>query len=232
MPVRSATKSLSRALVHSASSYAHGGRNDRPPRAASSWLEMHEAVSGQRSRRPSRTPRARAARGVAASTNAAARLARRGSVRRWCGSGGATALATSEATGLRGRALATAGVASVRGVGLRSDAHCTNIAVASHRYLALVIFTESLARIETSHAMLGTQCHCATVSAAARVAILPAAAVELETIQANMLLHKIGSLLGSAPAGQAPRVRGRLCRATVVHHAVGRRRQLSRRCGA
>ena len=46
----------------------------------------------------------------------------------------------------------------------------------------------------------------------------------------DMLLHKIGSLLGSAPAGQAParrlygaRVSGRLCRASF-RHAVGRRR--------
>ena len=164
----SATKSLSRAPVQSLSSYAHGGRNDRPPRAASSCDEMHDAVSGHRSRRPSLTPTARAARGVAASTNAAARLARRGSAdrdcaaidgvawRRWCASGGATALATSEATGLRGRALATSGAAADRGVGLRSDAHCSNIAVASNRDIVQAIFTASLARIETSHAALGT----------------------------------------------------------------------------
>ena len=120
----SATKSLSRAPVQSASSYAHGGRNDRPPRAASSWLEMHEAVSGQRSRRPSLTPTARAARGVAASTNAAARLARRGMAwRRGCASDGLVALAIAGAATRRGRALARAPVLGATAAAPCSAAH-------------------------------------------------------------------------------------------------------------
>ena len=116
----SATKSLSRAPVQSASSYAHGGRNDRPPRAASSWLEMHEAVSGQRSRRPSLTPTARAARGVAASTNAAARLARRGIQ---CRSDGLVALAIAGAAPVRGRACARAPVLGATAAAPCSAAH-------------------------------------------------------------------------------------------------------------
>ena len=176
---------------------------------------MHEAVSGQRSRRPSLTPSARVARGLA--TNAAAAAA-------------PTPRRRTTARGFAGDA------AAVRGVVLRSDAHRLKSFVncsAIQRCVYLRILTRLLRNLVDRASIFAA--HLAGCMHDAQAARRRDGATQ--KVKQDMLLHKIGNLLGSAPAGQAPA--RRLYGARVFGAALPRdgsaprgRLMLSRRCGA
>ena len=215
--LRSATKSLSRAPVQSLSSYAHGGRNDRPPRAASSCDEMHDGVSGQRSRRPSLTPSARAARGLATSAAAAAPTLRR-------------RIAHGFAV------LCGDAAAAVRSAGLRSAAHRSKLAVicsAIQSCACLRMIPGCCCKIGRPREYFAS--HLAGCMAQASLSRLSGSILDEATytpkLKQEMLLHKIGAFWdgpGWTKHRHAVRraIRVLLCHATAARRAVGRRHKL------
>ena len=176
---------------------------------------MHEAVSGQRSRRPSLTPSARVARGLA--TNAAAAAA-------------PTPRRRTTARGFAGDA------AAVRGVVLRSDAHRLKTFVncsAIQRCVYLRILTRLLRNLvdRASILLLTWQAAFSCSQLLYSAALLDAGRDHVNAkIKQEMLLHKIGAFWdgpGWTKHRRAVRraVTVRLCRASF-RHAVGRRHKL------